>query len=368
MTTLGVVGAGAAGCAAAWRALRSGARVHVFSHGSGATDFSSGLLDAGSRSVDLSPLAEEFLRDELEFVVAGVGESLVVATNAGLLRAVSGANRAVLDLVSLSAARVGVLGMGSASLDEKSLGRSLSLEPLASARGLSFEPFSPERGFSWANAASLRGFAERLESDSELRARVLEDIDARARELDLKWILTSSGGGVSTRLERTTSGVTLGEFASNLEGVAGLRFDARRQRLLAREGVIWSRVNVERWEVEREHVVVTAGGERFEVDGLILATGGWVGGGIEWTSTGPRTALRGPEGFEPPRADVASESGWDATRAGSSTFAQRRALPLHHVAGQRVAWAGEVLFPSSLGRVVEAGVRAADALLQSRGK
>lgn len=288
-----VIGAGAAGLAAAWAARRRGRDVTVVSAGVGASGFTSGALDAQpwdatARASVATPVATEI--GELAARVGvwrlpAAGDPMpLLATAAGLLRPARGHDRALLDLGQLEGGVVLLPRLPRASWDADAIAATLCDTAAARARGLSFRA---------TDLSVLRLDAERRVPDADLAARH-DDADR------LRWLATRIREGLARspaaavllgpwlglREPRAVAlselvGVPVGEALVGAGSPAGLRFEAARDRVLAELGVTFVHDRVVRLERDGARLVATlAKGRPIEVDGVILAIGGLTGGGV----------------------------------------------------------------------------------------
>ena len=288
-----VVGAGAAGTAAAVSAARAGAHVTLVDGGSGASTLASGALDfvPWQSDVDghggLDPDARAVLDTLDAYALPPTPAPLLIATTAGLLRPACGADRAVLDLAGFARGPVLVPRSDHHAWDAVTLARSWSDSAQARARGLSFMAI---------DAQITRFRDERPLRDPEIAAR--HDDPARLAWLAdrLKEALARGGpfsgvvlppwlGVERARAEELSArvGVPCGEAVSGLASAAGLRFERARDRATAAALV----------EVARERVTTIAtsdagwtiafeSGATWTTDAVVLATGGLVGGGVAY--------------------------------------------------------------------------------------
>jgi hypothetical protein len=278
-----VIGAGASGVAAAWAAAQSGAHVMVVLGGVGATSLSSGALDG-------SP---EDGSTEMAAFASALGlwhiEPSRLATNAGLLRAALGHDRALLNLEKIEGGLVGVVDVRRRGWDAATLAHAWTSEPWAMKHGLRFEAIAIE--------ALLR-------SDEELLP--LADLAARHDEPErVGWLADRLRGaplaaasaivmgpwlglrtGVASDLARVV-GKPIGEPLSLPGEVSGLRFDRARDALFAELGVEriagWADLVEVGGPTARVALEST---DVFSCDAVVLASGGLTGGGITWSSDG----------------------------------------------------------------------------------
>jgi glycerol-3-phosphate dehydrogenase subunit B len=288
MTDVVVVGAGAAGTAAALTAAGAGASVVLLDGGPGATALSTGAVDlvpweraqANDRSTRAAVPAEVLaLLDALGGYVLRDRPALL-ATTSGIVRRADGHDAALLDLGALAGRRVGVVRCGRPGWDA---------DGLAASWGESFVP---------VDATVLRYTDERDLPDADFAAR--HDDDARVEWLAerLRDAMAHAGASLgalivppSLGIERARAadltklvGVPCGEPMALPGGPPGLRFERARDRALAAAGVLHRlgrAVNVER-SGEGWSVVLDGSPEAVDADVVVLAAGGLIGGGIEY--------------------------------------------------------------------------------------
>ncbi len=295
-----VVGSGIAGTAAALVAASEGESVTLVVGAPGATVLAGGALDetpweeAVARNVPPHRLMNSG-REVLDALGGySVGERYaLLATKAGIVRPARGFDRAMLDLAALRPGNVMVADVAHAGWDAPALARAWSAADGARAARLQFIPVP---------ARIVARTEEHAFGDADLAARY----DERSRLLWLSDRLreaVGSAGEVSGIVvppwlgidrERATElsalvGVPCGEPLSGVGGPSGLRFERARDRALAKAGVRAvqgraSRVAFDggRWRVD----LVGSPPTDLACDAVILATGGFVGGGLEYTPAG----------------------------------------------------------------------------------
>lgn len=359
-----VLGAGAAGVAAAWRAARLGAAVTQFHDRAGATTLSPGALDLGSAGAPSTEATE---------LIASLGvwqlaPGTRLATQAGVLRSAAGRDRALLDLTPLAGRRVAVLHPGREDWDG---------ELLAAAWSRSEWALQSRTRFS-ARPLELLTRAERGANAYDLALA----LDARAAELGEQ--LAAAGDGVDAWLtgpwlgtrvvtcERIAraAGVPVGEALCTRAGVAGERFRAASVELLGGLGVELRRARA--CDLQRGSASVRLtfdGGDSAEFDAVIVAVGGVLSGGIviEQGARGAEFRLA----LNAPLAVVdAGEALITASTLHGIDFVQRGAGLLESVGidafpGESIAAAGDVVAaqPRTLLAAVEAGIAAANAIV-----
>lgn len=319
-----VIGAGAAGFAAALAARSQGARVLVLDAGAGATSLGGGLWDvasdpAGSLLDVLRPART--LRDRVAALVAerpfhpyarltsplacildahrrvltaldgyrpldpdGVG--IVVATDLGLLRRTDTAQEEILSL-DLDASPVGVVGLeGSSHLDAEFVASSLNdLVSRTALGGPRFEPTSlslldPRR------AADLHLHELAAWVENEGRSTLVPALKEAASRMGVRaWLVPPLLGlrpsDLAAAMQREL-GASIGEVAASLAGPQSLRLRERMLTALTREECVVGRERVVRIRPRPDgSEVVLEDGETLRPGAIVLATGKHVGGGLE---------------------------------------------------------------------------------------
>jgi len=356
--TVVVIGAGAAGVAAAWSAHREGARVTLVSRGVGASALGGGAVD--DVPWEQRPRAAAPLDPDLEAFSGALGAWRIhgsqlarAATLAGRIRPARGLDRSLLDLAALPAGRLLLPRAPRAGWAADSLAAALGDAPFARSRNLELTP---------VNIPVLLHEDERRMPDGELAAR--HDDDER-----LDWLATRLREGASrlgsavgvllgpwlgaaaARAERLSSlvGLPTGEVLLGVGSAAGMRFEAARDRLLDKLGVKVVRARAttierhgDRFRVALEQITLTA-------RAVVLATGGLVGGGLRYA---PPERLA--DGDLPPRGGLPFSLSVDAP----VTLASRGAMlevvsSLHGPELDETAWPN----PSEPGVLEVVGVR-----------
>lgn len=284
-----VIGGGAAGTAAAWRASQ-GAQVTVIHDRAGATELASGACDWqqwGERASDPLPAEVQSVLTDLGcWKVSPQGALLVNAT--GKPRWARAADAAVLDLAPLAGGRIAVSDLGRLGYDAKAWVATLSASRWARDTNTTFEALdclpAPE-----AVRANDYDFA--VLHDDEARVRNLGDAlssanTSAANRAFRAWLLPPALGltqRARDKLEQRLA-VKVGECLSQPGGPAGARFERARDALflarsiaqlrgpvmgLAQTGTSWTARFME------------GGHERsIDADRVVLACGGIVSGGL----------------------------------------------------------------------------------------
>lgn len=289
-----VVGTGFAGVAAAFAAQRAGASVTVVSSGAGSSGLYAGAVDG-----QLAPAVQES-NGALAELGRALGlrfhENTQLATREGVVRPAAGADSALLDLAPLAGKRIAVVDVMRDDWDAPLLAKWFAASLWARETGTRFERTPLDLlEKSHQRRTSTYDFAtafERAERPAWLAA-VLKAHAGPDAWLFGPWL------GVRRHLAGELSasvGVPVGEVTSPPGGVAGARFEARRDALLASLGVEQVRQAVARVVAGGSGVslALSDGGE-LRGDALVIACGGFVSGSIELHG-----ALSGaePAGFE----------------------------------------------------------------------
>lgn len=293
-----VVGAGFAGCAAAWQLLRFGAEVSLVWEAGGASELYSGALDrepwAGRASLQrpLGAHESEFLAS-LGLWALNEGTPSRLAAGSGVVRGADLRDRALLNLEPWRGGKIAVVDWGRPGWDAAQLARAWSESPWASesrSELVRVELAPPSR-------EELR-----LLSDHDLalcfdeppwQAAVAESL----RALDPAFAACIVGPWLglspdcSERLRRL-SGRALGESLSDPGGLAGVRFQIARDAWLGRTRLPAYRGRVQSLQRTAQGIVATWRaldastseplGEAF--DCVVLALGGVLGGGVRYQS------------------------------------------------------------------------------------
>ena len=122
-----VVGAGAAGTAAAVQARLRGADVRLIHDRAGTSELGSGAVDlmpwTERRQAGLSPAAEHFIK---ELDLWSTAREMRIATSAGVVRPALGADRALLNLAPLAGLTIAVPNIERDDWDAQLLVRALA--------------------------------------------------------------------------------------------------------------------------------------------------------------------------------------------------------------------------------------------------
>ncbi len=297
-----VIGAGVAGLAATWAAAQRGAHIRLFDDGVGASCMNPGAVDdrpweevaRSSEVLDMPALAgplPESVRvfsDDLRlWRLPGEGQPLSrLATAAGRVRVARGHDRSLLDLAQLpSGSRVLLPRIARVEWDADALAHALSEDDYAQSRRLRFVA---------AEAKMLKHTGEDRISPADLAARH-DDADRRAWLVErLREMLDVAGGadgilmgpwlGTLEPLAAELSqalGVAVGEVLDGVGITAGLRFEAARAGLLEAIGVAVEPHRAEAIALTGDELRVRLdNGDDVITDGVVLALGGVVAGGV----------------------------------------------------------------------------------------
>lgn len=370
--TVVVVGGGFAGVSAAFAARRAGARVTLVHHGAGASGLYSGAIDGALMSDERASL-----RELCQALGLRLGAGGFIATREGVVRRSIGADASLLDLSALAGKRVGVVDAPRDDWDGPLLARAFAESDFARETGTRFELVPlPLLEQGYQKRVSSFDFAASLEL-AERPRRLIELLKAEAPRdgwLFGPWLGLS--GRLAAELTRAL-GVPVGEVTSPPGGVAGARFESRRDAALTAGEVTLVRGRVTRVAAERDGVTLTLeDGQALPARALVLATGGFVSGGVELVGSLsgaepagfalslvglPQVALRG----EPARP-VSSLFGVDLAARGVGLL-ECAGIP-HDARGRvpgapRIVAAGDVTapLPPSAGHALLSGRRAGTA-------
>ncbi len=304
-----VVGAGAAGTAAAYAVADQGVKVRLFDAGLGASCLSSGSVDQHpwetvcqafsitGQQPSVNPFSEpleRFLRAFELWETPPAGQPFVrLATMMGRIRLARGRDRSLLDLAALpDRGRVLLPRWARAEWDADSLARTLQHDPYARARAWQFAAVDVElwreEGEQLISAADL---AARHDDDERLQwligrlSRLLKEQRDAGQSVD-GLLLGPWLGAQRPRAPALSEALSIpiGEVLGCCGSAAGLRFEAARERLLTSIGVKLERSRVAALRPRKDAVQIRFD-ERDDVltaTSVVLAVGGLAGGGMRY--------------------------------------------------------------------------------------
>jgi glycerol-3-phosphate dehydrogenase subunit B len=297
-----VVGAGAAGLAAAWAARRAGCEVQLVDVGVGSSGLGTGAVDdrpweqvarasdvlqLAATASPLPPSVAEFAEVLGLWRLAQVDGPLVrLATTAGRVRLARGCDRGLLDLAQLpTGARVLLPRVPRAEWDADQLARSLNDDVYARSRALKFSAvdakllrFTGDERIAAVELAAHHDDPQRLRWLAErLREMLSRNGEAHAVLLG-PWLGAEQprSGALAKALE-----LPAGEALAGMGNAPGLRFDAARAVFLDRLGI--TPVAHRALEVRSDRRGVRCrleDGSQLSAHALVLALGGVAAGGV----------------------------------------------------------------------------------------
>jgi hypothetical protein len=273
-----IVGAGAAGTAAAIVVARAGVRTTVVDGGTGASTLWTGAAH-GTHAVSAEA------REVAAMLGVTIAPSVLVATNANPPSA-HGHDAALLNLQPLLSSRIpiGVVGCERPQWDAELVARrgGEALFPLEATMLRHVD----ERALPDADFAARHDDPSRLGWLAERLREALARSGGKAGAL----LLPPSLGVERSRAEELSKrvGVPCGEAIGLPGGPPGLRFESARNRTLTSAGIDVIRRRASRVEAGggKWHVTLAANGDGgIEADAVVVAAGGLVGGGLEYQSS-----------------------------------------------------------------------------------
>ncbi len=270
-----VVGGGFAGVAAAWAAVRAGAHVTLLHASAGASAWYNGVADG-------PPLDAEALELAMRLGIAVSARPRPIATREGVIRSVIGRDRALLDLEPLAGLSVAVADVGRDDWDAALLARSYTESAWARRTRTEFVAVrvdALEEGFERRISAYDFG----VELDVETRVHALANALRRADGAAKAWLLGPWLGVASDAAPQLAALLSrpVGEVSSAPGGVAGARFELRRDEVLRELGVVLRRAHVTSVESSAAGARLQLGdGSGLAADAVVLALGGVAAGGI----------------------------------------------------------------------------------------
>jgi anaerobic glycerol-3-phosphate dehydrogenase len=287
-----VAGSGIAGVAAALTAWRHGARVTLISGTTGASALSPLLLDR--------PLSEDALAVVRRLGLVEETRTTRVVTLSGHTVACAAADRAYLDVQALTdrsrPAVVVVPRVDHPEWDADLLVRALSRDAWVRAHGLTFEPCDAQLlRYTEEQRMSHRSIAQRHDDPTRLAWLTAQLL--RVTKPDVSAILMPPWLGTEAPLADELSralGVGIGEAVGMPPNPSGARFVAARTRVLSElAGLECVPGFVARIERDGEGFdAVLESGARVPAEAIVLATGGIMSGGVQYT---PNDAFRAAE-------------------------------------------------------------------------
>lgn len=366
-----VVGAGAAGTAAAFQAHALGADVRLVHDRAGATEWSSGAADLfpwtqrGRSTLDVS--AREFLS---ELGLWRTEPDTRIATSAGVVRPANGSQQSLLNLGPLAGRTIGVPDVERDDWDAELLVRALRESGWARATGTRFETVQvPMLQHGFERRICAHDFAA-LHNEDDRRKFFCERLGNAAAPdgwLVGPWLGTdlSTASAVSEAL-----GVPVGETTSAPGGPAGARFAAARALLFERLALDVRQGRISelarrgtRWQA------TLSNGTTLTADAVVLAIGGVAAGGIvlqnaiaQVSGAGFALSVDAPVELmvkQRPLESVASEHGFDFAAHGVGVLDHVGARPAANTEG--LCLAGDVVAgrPNTVLMAVDTGLSGA---------
>ena len=274
-----VLGAGAAGTAAAWHLARSGCHVRVVHAAAGATALWNGIVDGLPGTP--SPAESELL--SLLGICAPRSPAKLLNIF-GLFREADAHDEALLDLARARPALVLVPTLPRAAWDGEALAAGLRAHAGSGfdAQTIAIPDLLLPGELAWpdgAIACALDDDGRRAAFESSLTEKLAPWKNTATALLLPPWLGVSKP--YAKPLEKAL-GVGVGEVASGLAAAAGLRFVHRRDALFAHVGVEVHRSRCEAIDRDGESVRLTLkSGELVTGTHLLVAFGGFVSGALQ---------------------------------------------------------------------------------------
>lgn len=342
---IAIIGAGAAGLAAASRLTERGLSPVLISRGTGASSMTSGAADLTpwTQPHPLGPSASA-----LAFVRAlGLFESEGrVATAEGVLRPTSAVGARVLNLQQFSGKRIGVADLPRADFRPGTLADQLNQTMWARSTNTHFEVVPLSGVVSEGELQFPLAAFQRLFDDEERIVRLqssAQSLSSRVQALLLgPWL-----GEGRTPIE--SGGISMGETLSPPEGAFGRRFEKARREFCGGLGLEIRAEWVETIALEDEQMRLTTLSTKSEsrgtlwADSVIVATGGLVGHGIGVfeSPSGPMDLRALLDPAAPPL--LGAKEGWDAAHDGGHWVSPPHDRRVSKIAADsRVVFAGDV--------------------------
>ncbi len=340
-----VIGAGVAGAAGALAAARSGGEVTLVDGGPGATTLATGALDLTPWKADdvTAPPLPVAARD----VLAALGAYLVTEraallfTTAGVRRPSRGRDAALFDAAPVANRPVGVVRCPRPGWDADALARSWG--GACVAVDATVLRHRDERALPDADFAARHDEESRL---AWLAERLREALAARSDgDAIAGFVLPPSLGVDRARAGELSRrvGLPCGEALALPGGPSGLRFERARDRALATAGV--QRVRARARKLERLERgpgspdvaiwrAILGDDASLDADAVVLATGGLLGGGLEYA---PSEAILA--GALPPHASAPFRASLEAPlRLGARGHPLEVPGSLFGLAPEQLAW------------------------------
>jgi hypothetical protein len=301
----------------------------------GASALYSGIVDGAPQSAETLELALL-----LGLVVSAVPRA--VATCDGSVRLASGRDRALLDLEPLAGRRIAVLDLGRDDWDAELLARSYS------ASGWSRRT---QTEFASVRVDALLDGAERriapydlaLRFDESPRVAALAERMRQAEPNAAAWLVPPLFGVRNEAASQLAALLSrpVGETSAPSGGVAGARFELRRNQLIERSGIEARIARVNRVRAEGSALRLDLAEDSLVARSVVLAVGGVAAGGVVLTSEHGEPLSFGLSLV----ADAALQLDGELCDAGSSVWGpsfSRKGLGLLERVGVRAASDGRV--------------------------
>lgn len=367
-----VIGAGAAGLAAASRIKENGLNPILLSTGFGASAMTSGACD-------LSPWTHPERRAPSEAALSfaralGVFEQEgLVATTEGVVRPTDLVGARVLNLKNLRGRRIGIANLPRDDFRPGALAHQLNESQWARSSNTHFEVVSVSGVISEKELRSPLAAFQRLFDDPERLTSLRDSLGALSSQVQAllmgPWL-----GEENTLIE--SNGIIVGETLSPPEGAFGRRFERARRAFCSALGIEVRAERVLSLQQEEERLrlsIQSQDGRRASTlwaDGVIVATGGLVGHGVGvFAPPSEPTDLRVLLDPTMPLFGGAKE-GWDAAEDGGRWVTPPHDRRMTFAApGSRILFAGDARRKvtnsapgGTLLGAIQSGIDAADAL------
>lgn len=404
MSTVAIIGSGFAGLAAAYTLRREDVSVQLFADGLGASGLHCGAFDfhpwKTSRAAqvgltlpagDEGDGARELAGLDPLFELLGIRlEPSRLVSCEGVLRTAAGSAVHALNLERVAGGIVGVLDLGRSDWDAARLAMDLARTPWAQRSRTRFVPIELTGVFERAHRSlPLAAFCRLL--DDEQRANEWRSALAQLQQAQstLRALLCGpwlGTGLTAVGLPHHNQSLLVGEALSPPDGPMGARFHRARERLCSQLGVEVLQQHVARVTDGSDGVVLevcsgSASRATRPFDGAIVASGGWLSGGLELRSAArPETEdprrpapgrVAGSPLYEGDLLPAGAFCGQDLTLAPGSWIAVGRASGVPQSPPEkRVQFAGDVLQAEpeaptgSIGSAMASGRRAAQRILK----